>query len=87
MSNAPKTETDNQEWKTTAVKVLGNLSHDLRSPFTTIQSYINILKMEEYRFEPQGLKELTASLQQTIDKSIKLIDEQVSALKKSLENS
>ena len=79
-----KNNMDTQEWKNHAIKVLGDLAHSLRNPFSTIQSYINILEMEEYKFEQHELKELTARLQDTIDKSIKLIDEQVSVLNESL---
>ncbi len=84
MADLPKYDTDSQEWKDKAVKVLGDLAHALRNPFSTLQSYINILEMEEYKFDPEGLKELTKSLQETVDKSIKLIDEKIMALKDSL---
>jgi len=84
MEELPENNTDNHEWKDKAVKVLGDLAHSLRNPFSTLQSYINILEMEDYSTDPEELKMLTKSLQETVDKSIKLIDEKILALKDSL---
>jgi len=84
MEGLPKSDTGNQEWKDQAVKILGDLAHSLRNPFSTLQSYINILEMEEYKCDSEELKMLTKSLQETVDKSIKLIDEKILVLKDSL---
>ena len=84
MEGLPKSDTGNQEWKDQAVKILGDLAHSLRNPFSTLQSYINILEMEDYKCDSEELKMLTKSLQETVDKSIKLIDEKILVLKDSL---
>ena len=84
MEELPKNKADNPEWKNEAVKVLGDLAHSLRNPFSTLQSYLNILEMEGYNIDSEELKMLTKSLQDTVDKSMKLIDEKILTLKDSL---
>ena len=84
MEELPKNKADNPEWKNEAVKVLGGLAHSLRNPFSTLQSYLNILEMEGYNIDSEELKMLTKSLQDTVDKSMKLIDEKILTLKDSL---
>lgn len=70
----------NEDWKDEAAKVIARLVHDLRNPFATLQSFLNILEMEEYKFSPQELKELCGSLQDSVQRSLKLIDERVQSL-------
>jgi len=86
MVEKPGNEADSQAWKDEAVKVLGDLAHSLRNPFATMQSFLNILEMEEYNFDPEGLKEVSSALQNTVDKSLKLIDEKIIELKNSISN-
>jgi len=83
MEESPKNETDNHEWKNEAVKVLGQLAHSLRNPFATVQSYLNILEMEDYSFDAEELKEVSSALKDTVEKSLKLIDEKISDLKET----
>jgi len=84
MEELPKNKVDNPEWKNEAVKVLGDLAHSLRNPFSTLQSYLNILEMDSYNIDSEELKMLTKSLQDTVDKSMKLIDEKILTLKDSI---
>jgi signal transduction histidine kinase len=80
-----KPGTDNQEWKEEAAKTIARLAHDLRNPFATLQSFLNILEMEEYNFKPEELKELCGSLQDAVTRALNLIDERVKEIKPSEE--
>jgi light-regulated signal transduction histidine kinase (bacteriophytochrome) len=72
------------EWKENALVLLAQLSHSLRNPFSTIQSYLNILEMEEYTYSPEELKDITLILKETVEKSIKTIDEKMAVIRGSL---
>jgi signal transduction histidine kinase len=72
------------QWKKEAIEILRELSHSMRNPFSTIQSYLNILEMEEYTYTPEALKELTNILRETVDRSFKHIDEKILELKDGL---
>jgi len=86
METSPENETDSQAWRYGAVKVLGELAHSLRNPFATVQSYLNILEMEDYIFDPEELKEVSFALKETVDKALKMIDEKIVELKNSISN-
>lgn len=79
------TDNENNQWKEEAAKTIARLAHDLRNPFATLQSFLNILEMEEYSFKPEELKELCASLQESVNRALNLIDERVKEIKPSEE--
>ena len=66
------------------LKVLSELSHSLRNPFATIQSYLNILEMENYQYSPEELKEISRILKETVERTIPVIDEKIATLKEEL---
>jgi signal transduction histidine kinase len=71
-------------WKQKALLILAELSHSLRNPFSTVQSYLNILEMEDYKYTPEELKEITDMLRDTVDKSFQNIDAKIAELKNGL---
>jgi signal transduction histidine kinase len=78
-----KPGTENQQWKDDAARTIARLAHDLRNPFATLQSFLNILEMEEYTFKPDELKELCGSLQDAVTRALTLIDERVKEIRES----
>lgn len=79
-----KKNDESEERNERILKLLSELSHSMRNPFATMQSYLNILEMEDYKYEPDALKELSGILSGTVEKSIKVIDEKIAALKAEL---
>jgi signal transduction histidine kinase len=78
-----KSQTE-EEWRMEAINILADLTHSLRNPFSTIQSYLNILEMDDYNYSPEALKDITKILRETVEKSFKHIDERIAVLKKQL---
>jgi signal transduction histidine kinase len=72
------------EWAEEVATILADLNHSLRNPFSTIQSYLNILEMEEYKYSPEELKEITNMLRDTVDRSFKTIEEKMAVLREKL---
>jgi signal transduction histidine kinase len=83
-NNPSITDFEGIAWRQKALEILSELSHSLRNPFSTIQSYLNILEMEEYRFSPEELKEITMILKETVEKSFLHIDAKIAELKEGL---
>jgi len=73
------------EWRKQALNIVADLSHSMRNPFSTMQSYLNILEMEDYNYTPEGLKEITDILRDTVEKSFKHIDEKIAVLREELD--
>jgi signal transduction histidine kinase len=77
-------EDKDKAWKQKALLILSELSHGLRNPFATIQSYLNILEMEEYNFSAEELKEVSNILKETVENSLKNIDLKIAEIKEEL---
>ena len=61
--------------------LISQIAHDMRSPFASLQSFLNILEMEEYRFGPAELKEIAEMLKDSSEKALAKVDSGLDELK------
>lgn len=60
------------------------LNHEVRTPYSTVSSFLNILEMCEYNLSPDELQELCQSLRESINSSLEKLDATLSLAEKSL---
>ena len=84
---APDNDNLQSEFNSIILKKLSQLNHDLRSPFATMQSLLNIMEMEDYNISREDLKEMAESLKVSVSNAIQNIDAKVLELSSILKSS
>jgi K+-sensing histidine kinase KdpD len=61
------------------------LSHDVRAPLATCQSFLNVLEMSDYKLSPPELEMLVLDIRDSLERSLLHIDDRLSRLRDFLD--